>query len=186
MKKSRTLLYNIEKLSKGNYMELTSAQANKLLKQLSDEKRVILAKEEEGAVFVAATSENIADVRPEYDYSAVQNELREIDRKIRKIKHAINTFNTTYVIPEFDMTIDEMLVWLPQLTEMNGKLSEFAQRLPKTRYRSPYNTNLIEYEYANYPTEKALEDYNNAAATLSAAQVALDTANNTVVFNIEI
>lgn len=167
-------------------MEFTSAQANKLLKQLSDEKRVILAKERESSFFTAAINENLEEARPEYDYIGTQRELSEIDTKIRKIKHAVNIFNSTYVIPEFEITIDEMLVWLPQLTEMSNKLSIMAQRLPKTRYRSPYNTNIIEYQYANYPPEQALADYNDITATLAAAQVALDTVNNTIVFNIDI
>lgn len=167
-------------------MEFTSAQANKLLKQLSDEKRVILAKENASSVFVAAISENLEEARPDYDYAGTQAELKDIDRKIRKIKHAMNIFNSTYVIPEFEITIDEMLVWLPQLAEMSNKLGIMAEKLPKTRFRSAYNTNIIEYQYANYPTERALEDYNDITSTLAAAQVALDTANNTVTFDIDI
>ena len=173
-------------IKQGDFMQVTSAQANKLLKQLGDEKRVILAKERDSAFFTAAVTENLEEARPEYDYAQTQNELTEIDRKIRKIKHAVNVFNSTYVIAEFEITIDEMLVWLPQLTEMSRKLDVMAQKLPKTRYRSAYNTNIIEYQYANYSTKQALSDYNDVTATLAAAQVALDTVNNTVVFEIDI
>ena len=45
----------------------------------------------------------------------MQEQLADIEQKIRKLKHTINVFNTMTVIPEFGITIDEMLVYLPQL-----------------------------------------------------------------------
>ena len=51
----------------------------------------------------------------------MQEQLADIEQKIRKLKHTINVFNTTTVIPEFGITIDEMLVYLPQLNTRESR-----------------------------------------------------------------
>lgn len=47
----------------------------------------------------------------------------DVKLKIRKVKHAINVFNTVTNVPDFDMIIDEMLVFFPQLTKKCETLS---------------------------------------------------------------
>ena len=90
-------------------MRYTSAEANKLLKRLQEEKSNLVCKEEISRVFVAATIEDVEQARPDYNYEEVQAGLVELDRKIRTVKHAINVFNTTHVVDGFDMTIDQLL-----------------------------------------------------------------------------
>lgn len=89
-------------------MKLTSAEANKYLKKLKDEQLSLLRLEEEGKTFVAAMGEAPEDARTEYDYSAVQEKLAQLDSQIRSVKHALNVFNVTTVVPGFEMTIDQM------------------------------------------------------------------------------
>ena len=91
-------------------MTYTSAQANKLLKKLNDEHAALLDKESRSKDFRAAMGEGVEDLRPVYDYADTQNRLAELERRIRRVEHAINIFNATHVIPDFGMTIDEMLV----------------------------------------------------------------------------
>ena len=74
-------------------MKMTSAYANKLLKSLADEKSYWEAKEATSRTYVAAVGEE--PVIPEYDYSAVSETLKEIDRKTVIIKHALNLANAT-------------------------------------------------------------------------------------------
>lgn len=166
-------------------MKVTSAQANKLLKQLIEEKYMVRLEELNSIRFTAATVENIEEVRPEYDYETVSEKIREYDRKIRAVKHAINQFNVTSVVEEFGMTIDEMLVYLPQLGERMDALSKMASKPAKVR-KETRSTNLIEYEYANYDVKKAAEDYKKLYELKAKAQTALDTVNSTVMFEIEI
>lgn len=64
----------------------------------------------------AAMGEDIESVRPAYDYAKTQARLEELEGTIRRLKHAINRFNTTQVVDGFGITIDEMLVYIPQLT----------------------------------------------------------------------
>ena len=111
------------------------------------------------------------------------SELAEIESQIRKLKHAINQFNLTQVVPGFDMTIDQMLVYIPQLTARKKKLDHMRSNLPKERITS-FSSNFVEYNYSNYDIEQAEADYEMAADELARAQTALDTVNTTVDFEV--
>lgn len=101
------------------------------------------------------------------------------NRKFSGVKHAINLFNTTHTVPGFDLTIDEMLVLIPQLTKRKNKLAEMKERLPKTREQTYGKSNIVDYRYINYDSDAAASEYEKAAELLSRAQTALDTVNNT-------
>ncbi|MGI6721047.1 MAG: hypothetical protein ACOX4I_00600 [Anaerovoracaceae bacterium] len=68
-------------------MKITSAEANKMLRQLNDEHEKLLEREYKVATFNASLGEDPETVRPEYDYSAMQKQLGEVEAKIRKLKH---------------------------------------------------------------------------------------------------
>lgn len=117
-------------------MKYTSAQANKLLKKLNDEYSALLDKEQRSRDFRAAMGEDIESVRPAYDYAKTQARLEELEGAIRRLKHAINRFNTTQVVDGFGITIDEMLVYIPQLTKRKSKLLEMKAGCPKSALKS--------------------------------------------------
>lgn len=167
---------------------LTSAEANKLLKKVNEERNMIRALEEQASVFNAAVGENIEEVRPDYNYSAIQFELAKYDYRIRVLKHAINCFNTTTVVGDTGMTIDEALVYIPQLTEKKNKLFLMQKRLPKQRTRmlGMGNNAVIDYEYANYNVDTVKKDYVTVSDELRHIQTALDLVNSTVTFDVEI
>lgn len=158
-------------------MKYTSAEAAKLLKRLNDEKASLLARERSGAEFVAALEEDIESVRPAYDFKATQNALFELEAKIRKVKHALNVFNSTTVLPEFDMTIDQMLVFIPQLSDRKDRYSRMKDKLPKVREQSYHASNVLDYRYLNYELGDVEVEYEKAATLLAKAQMALDKAN---------
>ena len=89
-------------------MKMTSAQAAKLLRQWNESLKALQRREENTKTFLASLGEDLESVRPEYDYAAMQAEQAAIEANIRKLKHTLNVFNTTTVIPEFEMTIDQM------------------------------------------------------------------------------
>ena len=124
-------------------MTYTSAQANKLLKKLNDEHAALLDKESRSKDFRATMGEDVESVRPAYDYADTQKKLAELERCIRKVKHVINVFNATHVIPDFNMTIDEMLVYIPQLTQRKNKLANMKARLPSSGWRNSTGGNPI-------------------------------------------
>ncbi len=167
-------------------MKYTSAEAAKLLRTLGEERDALFSREDASKSFVAAISEDIESVRPEYDYAQTAELVRENERRVRIVKHALNVFNTTHEVPGFGMTIDEMLVYLPMLTNRKARLSNMAAVLPKQRERSYGQSSIIEYRYANYDLTKVQEDLAAVTDELSRAQIALDKVNSTETTEIEL
>ena len=169
--------------------EMTSAQANKLLKSLREERDALLIAEEKTCVFSAAMCEDIEELRPAYDYAGTQEKLRDLETKIRSLKHSLNLFNAETIVPETGMTIDQVLIYIPQLTERRKKLLSMKQRLPKERVRAGrYGrmSEIIDYEIVNYDLDAATRDCLAVSEELSAVQTALDTVNNTITFTVDI
>ncbi len=161
---------------------MTSAELNKQLKKLQSERNHMLELERMTALFVAATTENVDEIRPEYDMPAVNEAIAQKEKEIRAIKHRLNVFNSTYLVEELGMTIDEVLVYLPQQSKRVETLTELARHTARQRCSDRYGsrTNLIEYEYANYDRDLAQRLYEEAHRDLVRAQLALDKANTTV------
>ena len=163
---------------------MTSAEANKRLKALQDKKRDLVEDERKNAWFTAATTENAEEVRKnyDYDYSFDIPEIDRVDKEIRELKHMINQFNVSCMIPELGMSIDQVLVYLPQLKDKQRRLGKLSDHLPKQRVSDRYGrTNtLIEYEYANYDVKQAKEDYEKVSRLIAEVQLALDRVNNSV------
>ena len=155
-------------------MKMTSAEANKFLRKLHDDHSALESMEMESRTFVAATTEKLEDARPEYDYTAVQEKLAELEDKARRVKHAINNFNISQAIDDSGMTIDQALVYIPQLSERKRKLAIMRAAQKKKRNESMKSSNLIEYTYANYDIEQAEADYQSTSDELARVQNALD------------
>ena len=145
-------------------------------------------KEKKSDTYTVSAQEKPEDVRPEYDYAAVQFQLRELEDKIRKVKHAINQFNLTQVVPGFNMTIDQMLDYIPQLTARKNKLNRMRSCLPKERVQGGMSrmSGIVEYEYSNYDIKQAEADYAAVSDELARAQNALDAVNSSVTFLTEV
>lgn len=166
-------------------MQMTSAQAAKEMRKLKDQHDALLTIEEKSREFVAAIQEDVEKVSPVYDYAGVQSELAEIETRIRRLKHAINTFNLQQEVPGFGMTIDQMLVYIPQLTARKKKLDVMRKKLVRERKEDSFGrSNIVEYTYANYDSALVEADYLKVADALAAAQNALDQANTTVGFEV--
>ncbi|MCC8131479.1 MAG: hypothetical protein LUC38_02780 [Oscillospiraceae bacterium] len=170
-------------------MKYTPAEASKLLRTLTEEHDNLAARERSLDTFGAFANEDLETVRPDYDYADYQRELSELERKIRTVKHAINVFNVTTVLPDTDgMTIDEALVCLPQLSARKRKLSTMSLRVQKERLMSTRTTTaaVSEFKYANYDIAEAKADYERTVAEITAIQTALDLVNNTEMFEIDV
>lgn len=166
-------------------MRMTSAQAAKLLRQLNDEYATISMDERNSKEFNAAVGEEIEELRPTYDYADTQRRLDELNDKIRKLKHTINLFNSRTVVPDFGMTIDEVLVYIPQLSRKRSKLYQMMSVLPKRRNEREYK-NIIDYIYTNYDVEQVKADFDRVSDTLARVQTALDLVNSTETMEVEL
>ena len=167
---------------------ITSAVAAKLLRGLNERHDALLTRENKSCCFTAAIQEDPESVRPAYDFHETQAELRSLEEKIRRLKHTLNSFNATCIIPEFGMTIDQMLIYIPQLTARKRRLDHMRSRLPREREQHSMgrNNNIIEYIYANYDIAAAETEYLAVADELARAQNALDAVNATVQFEADI
>ena len=113
--------------------KMTSAYANKLIKQLEEEKAFWVAKEESSQVYNVLIGEE--PLIPEYDYLEVATQIAELDEKICKIKHAINLHNATNVVKvdNQEWTVDVILVKMAQLNKRKFILDVMRKRQPKSR-----------------------------------------------------
>ena len=174
------------------YMKYTSAKLNKILKKLEDEHQSLITEQQTVATYTAYEGEDIEDHIKMYDYEATQIRLRKIEEYVRTIKHAINEFNATTKVAGFDMTIDQLLIYIPQLNARKNILATMAGRHQKERYGygNRYETitgKLIrEYTYANYDVNKAKQDYLEVCDLIRNAQLELDSLNNNAEIKVDI
>lgn len=169
--------------------KMTSAYANKLIKQLDDDKCYWRTKERESYVYTASNNEE--PVVPEYDYEAVSKTIAEIDEKVRRIKHAINLANVSnsILVGTERMTIDAILVKMAQLNSRKSFLDLMRKQLPKTRVNSgAFGTRnaVPEYQYINYDLDTVKADYEKINDEIMVMQIALDKYNQTYEFDVDI
>lgn len=167
-------------------MKLTSAEANKILKKLQEDRMSLIRTEKDSMEFNASVNEDPESVRPEYNYQEIQEKKNELDMKIRLLKHSINKFNVTTELAN-GMTIDQALIRMPQLTELKERYAGMKDALKKRRDTSPFaNKYVIDYVYINYDREKVRKDYERVCKELQELQLELDDVNNSVCFEADI
>ena len=167
-------------------MLYTSAEANKLLKRIESRISDLKDKEEKSSSFKVASGEDVESLRPKYDFAETQALLDELEEMVRKVKHAINVFNTTHTVPGFgELTIDQALILIPQLTMKLRKLKRMANALPKMRIESLRSV-IIDYEVANYDISEAETEYREIQKKLSELQLALDSVNSSETMEIDV
>ena len=168
--------------------KMTSAYANKVIRKLQEDKEFWLNIEKEGFVYIAALDEE--PVIPDYDYEVVSANIKEIDEKIVRIKHAINVVNATNEI-EFSnkkMTIDAVLVRMTQLNKRKRSLDIMRKMQPKTRIGSGvYSSRKTspEYRYINFDLDLIKQEYDAIDSEIAEMQIALDKFNQTYEFEVE-
>lgn len=168
---------------------MTSAFANKMLKQLSEEKDYWVNKESTSAVYTAAVGET--PVVPDYDYSEVSAKIEELDCKVTKIKHAINLANVTSMIlvGDVEYSVDSILIRMAQLNKRKAFLDILRKNQEKSRKETDYfrgHSANPEYQYINYDLAQVKQDYENISNEIMEMQMALDKYNQTFEFEVEL
>ena len=94
-------------------------------------------------------------------------------------------FNVTTKID--DMTIDEVLVLLPQLRSRVATLASMASAQPKVRVRAygSGTTSIVDYKYANFDVAAVKREFDCVSEKLAHLQVELDKVNSTEMFDID-
>lgn len=170
-------------------MKMTSAYANKMLKQLAEDKVFWTNKEANSCVYTAAAGET--PVVPDYDYRQVADKIAEIDRKVCVIKHAINLANVMgeVTVDGEKMPIDMVLVRMAQLNSRKNMLDYMRKQEPKTRKETVSYGNRVpapEYQYINYDLELIKQEYENISEKIMKLQLELDKYNQTAEFEVEL
>ena len=166
-------------------MKLTSAAAAKAIKTLEDRKSFLLSTEVNDREYVQAEDEK-ADI-PEYSFTDTNQEIDQIDLKIRTIKHALNVFNTTTVLAS-GQTIDESLVEMAQLNQKLPRLSMMRSKQRKRRLNGMETSrrDVAEFENLNYDPKEVEKVYEENMKRVQQIQLALDKVNQTVEFEVEV
>ena len=166
-----------------------SSRSGKAAKAARPEADHIMTDEEAKKAGIVRLDDKQVAALPAASWLMGQEKLRELEEKIMTVKHALNLFNTTHTVPGFSMTIDRALVYLPFLSARVKKLGEMKARLPKAREKHDrYDGygNLVDYRHINYDRLEAAKDYDTAFDELCRLQTALDAANNTEKFEIDL
>ena len=166
-------------------MKYTSASANKLIRTLEDKKSFLLQQESNNSTYVQAQDEK-ADI-PDYDFSDHNRQIDELDCKIRTLKHALNVFNTTTVLP-LGITIDQALVEMAQLNNKLPRLDSLRRAKNKTRLSGSMTSrrDVAEFQYLNYKTEDVEKVYERDLKRVQQIQLALDKVNQTEEFEADV
>lgn len=167
-------------------MRITPDGAQKLIRSLEEERKQLIEKIDKLSTFIVAVSEgNPEDLRPEFSFTETVREIASIDEKIRKIKHSRNIFNTTTLLPEENITLDEALVLMAMLNKNYAYFVKLGNRQAKERSRNSYE-NKIEYIYTNYDIQEAKSHGKTMYERMLELQSKLNLVNSTYSFEVDV
>lgn len=137
------------------------------------------------STFVVAVSEgNPEELRPEFDFTGTVREIDCIDEKIRKIKHSRNIFNTTTLLPEETITLDEALVLMSMLNKNYTYFVKLGNRQAKERQSNTFD-NKIEYVYTNYDIQEVKNYGRTMYERMLELQSKINLVNSTYNFELD-
>lgn len=166
-------------------MRITSDGADKLIKQLDKEKQTLINMINERSSFVVAVTENVEDLRPEFDFNGTVEKIEKIEDRILEIKHARNEFNNVTILNSVGLTIDKALVRMAMINNQIRIFEGLANRMPKQRERDVYGRGKeIEYNYVNYEISDAKKKVDKLTFELNEIKKELNFANSTMTFEI--
>lgn len=169
-------------------MKLTSAMASKIIKSLNEENQTLIRKRSH-----ESTTSYVQDETPmasDYDFNSLHEQIVANNKKIAKIRHAVNLFNTVTVLEGFEdydgsgLTIDKALIIMPMLSSTKSAYAEMKDAKDISR-RVDYKGN-VEFTKLNYLTCDVALAYQKVSELLTAIQLSLDKANLTVEFEVDL
>lgn len=165
---------------------MSPAYANKLIRQKMEEVRELISIEHQTATTTACLDEDTDELRNVYDFKATQKKIDTLNGDIIKIKHAINLFNTSYVLPNLGFTIDVALVMMKMLSEKKTRMAKMKAVREVSRTGGSFGNSQPEYTYRNYSEEDAVAEYNKTTEALTKIQLALDEANLLAIIEVDL
>lgn len=155
-------------------MKVRNSEAIKIIKGLETELEDLRRKEVLNSTY--SYKEGETKIMPDYDYEETRKKIKELNARIRKIKHALAVSNSTSYLCNFnEMTIGEGLVYLAQLNKEYSELSTLASRNKITRRITP--NGVLEYTECNYDPEKVKQAQKELYELITALQIDIDRTN---------
>lgn len=164
-------------------LTLTSAAANKRIKALEDEKLSIRNQESDVQFYTSGINETVEV--PYYNFKETTEKIDAIDKEIAALRHAINLFNVTTVLPDEGITVDMALVRIAQLNRKAEELRKIKDRPEKVRYEGRLG-GVPTITYRNYDAEEVRNEYRKVTDEIYRLQMAIDTVNLSKQFDVEI
>ena len=119
------------------------------------ERRELLKEEKKVCSYRVMEGEDPSAKKPEYDYEETLNQLMEFDDSIRSAKHTINSFSVSHYVPEYNMTLDELEMYLEDLNRRFNTLKELGDARPIKR---TIVNRSVRHTIANYDLKQARKD----------------------------
>ena len=166
-------------------MKLTIDEASKLIKTIREELNYLSSVESNCATYSYFEGEE--PIVPEFNLTAHQEAVDKFNTSIEKIKHEINKFNCSYVLPNAGITIDVALVRMAVLTSRVAVLTSMRATPPKRRTRTLRDAR-SEFTETNYTTEEIESLYTKASAelTLIRSEINIANVNNTIEVDVDL
>lgn len=156
-------------------MKLCNSEIIKKINDLDEQKNRILSEESRNCTSKYQKESDLIDLG--YNFAATRKAIEEINREVVKLKHLLHLTNATVVVPEFDMTIGECLIYMAQLERERRCIEEMALKPAKSRITS-YG-GVVEFEITNYNIDECKQKLTETIETIRKLQVAIDRVNLT-------
>lgn len=157
-------------------MKKCNTELMKEIKILEEKKEDIIKLENEESQITYLEGEKKIDSR--YSYQNVRKEIDDIDSNIRRYKSLLAISNATTIVPEFDMTIGECLIYLSSLNAKKSLLQTYASRKQVSRISSAYNSK-VEYTELLYDVKEVKLEVMELQRLIAKLQMAIDRTNLT-------
>ena len=148
-------------------MVFTISEMEKELEQYKEKNKLLASIEEYNSTYDMCNGEDVDIVRPKYDYEKTQKELKENIEVIMYIKYAIDNALSTFTVPEYNMTLDELKMYIEYLDKRISRLYSLKMR---SFFNRSMRDGIIEYEYRNFDIEEVEKDYDDATLELRRAK----------------
>jgi hypothetical protein len=154
-------------------MKLCNSEIIKKVRDLEEQKQRIITEEKSICTSKFQNKSDLIDLG--YDFAATRKAIAEINREVVKLKHALNVANATVVVPEFDMTIGECIVYMAQLNLERSILENMSATRSKSR-ETTYG-GVVEYTITNYSIEECRQKLDETNEIIRRLQIAIDRVN---------
>lgn len=157
-------------------MKKCNAEIMKMIKDLETKKAKLLDYQNRNST--TSYLEKEKPIPSTYSYDETKKEIDELDKEIRRLRGILNYANVTTMIDEFNISVNEALIYLAQLTGRLDRLSLMVSRNKISRV-SLRNTNVAEYTVINYDLDTVKKDYQETRDLICKLQIAIDRSNLT-------